>query len=40
MKRRTLVIGIVALAVLILACCATFLYERSKVAMIGTVGKS
>lgn len=34
MKRRTLVIGLVTLAVLILAYCATFQYERSKVAMI------
>lgn len=34
MKRRSIVIGLGALAVLILACCATFLYERSKVAMI------
>lgn len=34
MKRKTLVIGLVTLAVLILAFCATFLYERSKVAMI------
>ena len=34
MKKRTLVIGLVSLAVLILAYCATFLYGRSKVAMI------
>lgn len=34
MKKRPYIIGLVTLAVLILAYCATFLYERSKVAMI------
>lgn len=34
MKKKTFVIGFVAIAVFALACCAIFLYERSRVAMI------
>ena len=34
MKKKTFVIGFAAIAVFALACCAIFLYERSRVAMI------